>query len=46
MKHIRGYIGIFLLFLGIILTIFEVTKPISYFIVGFGLGMIGTDFIE
>lgn len=44
MKHTRGFVGIGILCVGIFLTIPEQTRPISWVIIGFGLGMISSGF--
>ena len=42
--YIRGMIGIVLLIAGIVLYVFEKTKPIAPIVVGFGLGLISQGF--
>ncbi len=42
--YIRGFIGLFLFLLGIVLWIFEATKVVAPFAVGFGAGMMSNGF--
>jgi len=44
MKNVRGWIGLGVLALGLILYFIETTKPVSWLILGFGLGMMSTGF--
>jgi hypothetical protein len=41
---VRGWIGIGCLIFGVIMMIAPTTRPVSFLVVGFGLGMISTGF--
>lgn len=44
MKNIRGWIGLLILILGIVMLMFEKTKGSSWLLLGFGVGMMSSGF--
>ena len=44
MQNIRGWIGVGMFLIGIVMTIFEQTRGASWFVLGAGLGLICSGF--
>jgi Na+/phosphate symporter len=44
MKNIRGWIGVAMFFVGMIMLFIEQTKSASWAVIGFGFGMIASGF--
>ena len=42
--HLRGWIGVGTLIVGVIMTCFEQTRPASWFLIGIGAGMMASGF--
>ena len=43
-KLIRGWIGLLIFGAGIVMVIFDITRPYSFFAFGFGAGMMSSGF--